>query len=70
MYEYKILTQRDGLFRGHFDPEELQEQLNRYAAGGWRLAEGFLFQNVWKRSKAETVLVLERALRPVAEEEA
>ena len=63
MYEYKVLTERDKRFSGNFAPESLEATLNRDAADGWRLAEGFLATNVWKSSKAEIVLILERPVR-------
>ena len=61
MYEYKVLTERDSRFSGSFDPESLESILNSYAAEGWRLKEGFLAASLWKSSKAEVVLILERA---------
>jgi hypothetical protein len=60
MYEYKVITERDSRFAGSFDPETLEAALNSYAADGWRLAEGFLATSLWKSSKAEVVLILER----------
>ena len=60
MFEYKVITERDSRFAGTFDPETLEAALNSYAADGWRLAEGFLATSLWKSSKAEVVLILER----------
>jgi len=37
MYNYKVLTQKDKLFTGKFDPLKLEEALNSYAEQGWRL---------------------------------
>jgi hypothetical protein len=61
MFEYKVLTERDKVFSGSFDPETLEEVLNRYAADGWRLTEGFMVANIWKSAKAEIMFILERA---------
>ena len=60
MYEYKVLTERDKLFSGSFNPELLQVALNQYAAEGWRLREGFMVASVWKSAKTEVMLILER----------
>jgi Domain of unknown function (DUF4177) len=60
MYEYKVLTERDSRFAGSFDPESLEAILNTYASEGWRLAESFLAASLWKSSKAEVVMILER----------
>ncbi len=61
MVEYKVLTVRDKTFSGAFDPEELERTLNGHAAEGWRLAEGFLVNSLWKSAKGEIMLVLERS---------
>ena len=37
MKEYKVLTQKDKLFGGRFDPVKLEEALNTYAEHGWRV---------------------------------
>ncbi len=60
MYEYKILTDRDARFSGRFDLTGLESTLNGYAADGWRVTEGFTASSIWKSSKAEIVLILER----------
>lgn len=62
MFEYKVITERDSRFSGSFDPDSLEAALNSYAGEGWRLAEGFLAASLWKSSKAEVVLILERSL--------
>jgi hypothetical protein len=61
MIEYKVLTERDGRFSGSFDPEALEHALNSYAAEGWRVVQSFLAASLWKSSKAEIVVILERA---------
>jgi hypothetical protein len=61
MVEYKVLTERDSLFAGRFDPEALEKALNNYAAEGWRVVNSFLTASVWKSMKAEIVVILERS---------
>jgi hypothetical protein len=58
--EYKVLTERDSLFSGKFDPEALETVLNSYAAEGWRVVQGFVAASLWKSLKAEIVVILER----------
>jgi hypothetical protein len=60
MLEYKVLTERDAKFSGKFDLEALEATLNDFAAEGWRLAESFIASSLWKSSKAEMVMILER----------
>ena len=60
MYEYKVLTERDSRFLGRFDPESLESVLNDYAAEGWQVISGFLAASVWKSSKTDIVVILER----------
>ncbi len=62
MLEYKVLTERDKVFSGTFDPEKLETVLNGYAADGWRLTEGFTVASVWKSAKTEIMLILERSV--------
>ena len=61
MVEYKVLTERDKVFSGAFDPGALERVLNEYAGDGWRLVEGFMAASVWKSAKAEIVMILERS---------
>ena len=35
--EYKVITQKDRMFGGKFNPERVQEALNSYAGEGWVL---------------------------------
>jgi len=60
VYEYKVLTERDSKFSGRFDSESLEQVLNGYAADGWRVVSGFLATSVWKSSKTDIVVILER----------
>lgn len=36
-YEYKILSQKDKLLSGKFDPANLEIAINAYAQQGWRV---------------------------------
>jgi hypothetical protein len=63
MFESKVLTERDSRFSGRFDPESLESVLNEYAADGWRVINGFLATSVWKSSKSDIVVILERETR-------
>jgi hypothetical protein len=58
--EYKVLTERDSRFSGTFDSESLERTLNSYAAEGWRVVAGLMAASVWKSTKSEIMLVLER----------
>lgn len=62
MLEYKVLTERDKLFSGTFDPDKLEAVLNGYSADGWRLAEAFTAASLWKSAKTEILLILERTV--------
>lgn len=61
MVEYKVLTERDSRFSGRFDPEVLESALNSYASEGWRVVQSFLTASLWKSTKAEIVVILERS---------
>ena len=64
MFEYKVLTERDSRFAGAFDEVGLEAALNSYAAEGWRVATGFLVSSLWKSTKSEILIVLERDTQP------
>lgn len=64
MYQYKVLTERDSRFAGSFDEVGLEAALNSYAAEGWRVATGFLVSSLWKSTKSEILIVLERDTQP------
>ena len=64
MFEYKVLTERDSRFAGSFDEVGLEAALNSYAAEGWRVATGFLVSSLWKSTKSEILIVLERDTQP------
>ena len=60
--EYKIVTERDSRFSGSFDPEILEAALNDYASEGWRVISGFTATSLWKSTKSEIMIVLERSV--------
>jgi hypothetical protein len=51
--EYKVLS-------GPFNAGQLERDLNRHAAEGWRVAGTFQAIS-WMKSRTPTVIVLERA---------
>jgi hypothetical protein len=60
--EYKVVTERDSRFSGSFDPESLEAALNSYASEGWRVVSGFIANSLWKSTKSEIMIVLERSV--------
>jgi hypothetical protein len=60
--EYKVVTERDSRFSGSFDPESLESALNSYASEGWRVVSGFTASSLWKSTKSEIMIVLERTV--------
>ena len=63
-YEYKILTQKDKLFSGKFDPSNLEAAINAYAQQGWRMI-GCSTADIsgFGRSRQEFIAVFEREVR-------
>lgn len=59
--EYKVMTQKDKLFSGKFDPVKLENALNNHAKEGWRVAgiTSAEFPSLI-RPKDEMVIILER----------
>lgn len=53
--EYKVLTEKGGFFTGSFDPQKLEDSLNRSAGDGWRVVS-----STWKSMSAEVMIILER----------
>ncbi len=60
-YEYKVLTQKDRVFSGRFDPEVLENLLNKLAREGWRVV-GVTTGQVTSAlaSRDEMIIILER----------
>ena len=65
LYEYMVLTQKDRVFGGKFNPLQLQEALNGFAKQGWRVVEAATttFPG-FSGSREELVFILERPLKP------
>lgn len=63
IYEYMVLTQKDRVFGGKFNPQQLQEALNGFARQGWRVAEATTttFPG-FTGAREELVFILERPL--------
>ena len=60
-YEYMVLTQKDRVFGGKFNPLQLQEALNGFARQGWRVVEAATttFPG-FSGNREEIVFILER----------
>jgi hypothetical protein len=59
MTEYKVITEKDSLFRGKFDGPAIETTLNEHAAQGWRLVNAVSVTNQ-KTSGSQMVMILER----------
>jgi hypothetical protein len=59
--EYKVVTQKDRMFGGKFNPEQVEQGLNSYAAEGWvvRAAATASFPSMGG-NRQELVIILER----------
>ena len=62
MVEYKVLTEKDSTFGGSFDADSLESALNSYASEGWRVVGSFLASSLWKSTKSEIMIILERSV--------
>jgi hypothetical protein len=61
MYEYKVVTEKDRVFGGKFNPELLQGGLNAFAAEGWRVLEAVTATFLGLLgTREELVFILER----------
>lgn len=60
-FEYKILTQKDKLFSGKFDPSNLELAINAYAQQGWRVI-GCATADIagFGKSRQEFIVMFER----------
>jgi len=67
MYEYKVITARDGALTGRFSPADLEALINTHAHDGWRVVAGLLASSLWKSTKSEILCILERPLAPRSE---
>jgi hypothetical protein len=57
--EYKVLTQRDKMFGGRFDPERFEEALNFLAAQGW-VVRSMAAGSILGGNREDLVVLLER----------
>lgn len=59
--EYKVVTQKDRMFGGKFNPERVEQALNSYASEGWRVrsATTATFPSLGG-GREELIIVLER----------
>lgn len=63
-FEYKVLTQKDKLFSGKFDPTNLEYAINAYAEQGWRVISCTTADiSGFGRSRQEFIVVFEREIR-------
>ncbi len=56
---YKVLTERDSLVLGKFEPEDLERMLNELGVEGWRVKAAVHTQNAWKRFNTSLLVILE-----------
>ena len=61
MKQYHVLTMKDRVFSGKFDPQKLQDALNAYAEQGWQLVSCATADiPSFGSSRQEFIAVLER----------
>lgn len=60
--EYKVLTQKDKLFSGKFDPQRLESVLNQMASQGWRVVSMAVMNVPGFGAREEMVVLLEKPL--------
>ncbi|NLC06068.1 MAG: DUF4177 domain-containing protein [Erysipelothrix sp.] len=63
MVEYKVLTQKDKVWSGKFDPEKIEAALNAYASQGWRVvtAASADIPSI-TGARSEVIIILEREI--------
>jgi hypothetical protein len=64
---YKVLTIKDKWFSGRFDAAGLEEELNKLAAGGWRVVASMTASRaglVTGGGKDEMIIILEHDSTP------
>ncbi len=59
MTEYKVMSEKDSMFRGAFDAQAIEASLNKHASEGWRLVSAVSITNQ-KTSGSEMMMILER----------
>jgi hypothetical protein len=62
VFQYKVLTQKDRLFGGKFEPLKIEQALNAYAAEGWHVASTATasFPALLSGNREELIVILER----------
>jgi hypothetical protein len=62
MKQYKVLSQKDTLFRGKFDPASLESALNALAREGWRVVTCATadYRSLLGGTRQEVAVILER----------
>jgi hypothetical protein len=62
MKQYRVLTQKDRVFGGKFDPQKLEAALNSYASEGWEVrgATTADIATSFGKDRQEMIIILER----------
>jgi hypothetical protein len=62
MNQYRVLTQKDRVFGGKFDPQKLEAALNSFASEGWalRAAATADINAAFGKDRQEMIMILER----------
>lgn len=60
MMNYKVLTQKDSIFSGKFNPAKLEEVLNKLASEGWRVNSMVVATVPGFGSREELVILMEK----------
>ncbi len=60
--EYKVLTGKGLTLFRIIRSRSLETTLNSYASEGWRVISGFTANSVWKSTKSQIMIVLERSV--------
>lgn len=62
MKEYKIISRKDKITSGKFDPKSLEKLLNEYAKDGWHLVSttSASVKSFFTGKRDEILLILER----------
>jgi hypothetical protein len=62
MKQYRVLTLKDRVFGGKFDPQKLETALNSFASEGWVLSAACTadITAAFGKDRQEMVMILER----------
>jgi hypothetical protein len=63
LYEYKVLSQKDGLLSAKFSPAQLESSLNAQGSLGWRLITSVTAEvpAIMTGKREEILFIMERA---------